>query len=218
MRRCILKECLCTKERCVEIMVVFIIFVLCSSQKHLQSELLFFLCFSWDDPQKLRRHGDILKRTVGGFLVVQGRADDTMNLGGIKVKKSLQLPPSFTFFQILLLTKEIKIFVHFPFWHQTSSVEIERVCNRADDSILETAAISSAPPNGGPEQLAIFVVLKQGFNLQPDMLKMKFTRAIQQNLNPLFKVESFLSINNLLLLFGCFFFIIIVKWMAVTFN
>lgn len=35
--------------------------------------------------QQLRRHGDILKRTVGGYLVVQGRADDTMNLGGIKV-------------------------------------------------------------------------------------------------------------------------------------
>ena len=35
--------------------------------------------------QRLRRHGDILKRTVGGYLVVQGRADDTMNLGGIKV-------------------------------------------------------------------------------------------------------------------------------------
>ncbi|KAF6155228.1 hypothetical protein GIB67_019754 [Kingdonia uniflora] len=33
----------------------------------------------------LRRHGDIIKRTVGGFYVVQGRADDTMNLGGIKV-------------------------------------------------------------------------------------------------------------------------------------
>lgn len=37
------------------------------------------------DLQTLRRHGDILKRTVGGYLVVQGRADDTMNLGGIKV-------------------------------------------------------------------------------------------------------------------------------------
>lgn len=27
----------------------------------------------------------MLKRTVGGYIVVQGRADDTMNLGGIKV-------------------------------------------------------------------------------------------------------------------------------------
>ncbi|ERN04459.1 probable acyl-activating enzyme 18, peroxisomal isoform X1 [Amborella trichopoda] len=33
---------------------------------------------------QLRRHGDIIKRTVGGYYIVQGRADDTMNLGGIK--------------------------------------------------------------------------------------------------------------------------------------
>ena len=35
--------------------------------------------------QHLRRHGDIIKRTVGGYFIVQGRADDTMNIGGIKV-------------------------------------------------------------------------------------------------------------------------------------
>nr|XP_016448219.1 PREDICTED: probable acyl-activating enzyme 18, peroxisomal [Nicotiana tabacum] len=106
--------------------------------------------------QQLRRHGDILKRTVGGYLVVQGRADDTMNLGGIK----------------------------------TSSIEIERVCDRADVSVLETAAVSAAPPNGGPEQLAIFVVLTEGITVSPDTLKKRFSRAIQSNLNPLFKVSS----------------------------
>ncbi|KAK4355050.1 hypothetical protein RND71_027244 [Anisodus tanguticus] len=105
---------------------------------------------------QLRRHGDILKRTVGGYIVVHGRADDTMNLGGIK----------------------------------TSSIEIERVCDRADDSVLETAAVSAAPPNGGPEQLAIFVVLKEGIITSPDTLKKRFSRAIQSNLNPLFKVSS----------------------------
>ncbi|KAJ9183134.1 hypothetical protein P3X46_007039 [Hevea brasiliensis] len=107
----------------------------------------------------LRRHGDILKRTVGGYFIVQGRADDTMNLGGIK----------------------------------TSSVEIERVCDRADEGIMETAAISVAPVDGGPELLVIFVVLKKGFNVEPDKLKMKFSKAIQSNLNPLFKV-SFVKI------------------------
>ncbi|XP_021278093.1 probable acyl-activating enzyme 18, peroxisomal [Herrania umbratica] len=107
----------------------------------------------------LRRHGDILKRTVGSYFTVQGRADDTMNLGGIK----------------------------------TSSVEIERVCDRADQSILETAAVSVAPPDGGPEQLIIFVVLKEGASHQPEKLKMIFSRAIQSNLNPLFKV-SFVKI------------------------
>ncbi|KAK6772667.1 hypothetical protein RDI58_027905 [Solanum bulbocastanum] len=104
---------------------------------------------------QLRRHGDILKRTIGGYLVVNGRADDTMNLGGIK----------------------------------TSSIEIERVCDSADESVLETAAVSAAPPNGGPEQLAIFVVVKEGMNISPDTLKKRFSRAIQSNLNPLFKVR-----------------------------
>ncbi|CAI9761346.1 unnamed protein product [Fraxinus pennsylvanica] len=108
---------------------------------------------------QLRRHGDIIKRTIGGFLMVQGRADDTMNLGGIK----------------------------------TSSIEIERVCDGADESVLETTAVSTAPPNGGPEQLAIFVVLKTGFEIESDMLKLKFSRSIQTKLNPLFKV-SFVKI------------------------
>jgi len=71
---------------------------------------------------------------------------------------------------------------------QTSSVEIERVCDRADEGILETAAISVAPAHGGPEQLIIFVVLKKGYNSNAESLKRKFAKAIQSNLNPLFKV------------------------------
>ncbi|XP_025683076.1 probable CoA ligase CCL12 [Arachis hypogaea] len=106
--------------------------------------------------QVLRRHGDIVKRTVGGYFLVQGRADDTMNLGGIK----------------------------------TSSVEIERVCERADECIMETAAISVAPASGGPEQLIIFVVLKKGYSSDVETLKKKFSKAIQSNLNPLFKVSA----------------------------
>lgn len=104
---------------------------------------------------RLRRHGDIIKRTAGGFFIVQGRADDTMNLGGIK----------------------------------TSSVEIERVCNRAAESVLETVAVGAAPPQGGPELLVVFVVLKEGFNSDPEKLRVLFSNAIQQNLNPLFKVS-----------------------------
>jgi len=53
---------------------------------------------------------------------------------------------------------------------------------------LETAAISVAPAHGGPEQLIIFVVLKKGYNSDAETLKRKFAKAIQSNLNPLFKV------------------------------
>ncbi|GAB4856125.1 Probable CoA ligase ccl12 [Ancistrocladus abbreviatus] len=122
-------------------------------------EEVYFKGMPMFEGMKLRRHGDIIKRSIGGYYIVQGRADDTMNLGGIK----------------------------------TSSVEIERVCNLADESILETAAVSVAPMQGGPEMLVIFVVLKPGFNHEPEKLKLLFSKAIQHNLNPLFKV-SFVKI------------------------
>ncbi|KAJ4841604.1 hypothetical protein Tsubulata_039483 [Turnera subulata] len=73
--------------------------------------------------------------------------------------------------------------------YETSSLEIERVCNHADESILESVAVSVAPQDGGPQLLVIFVVLKQGFSSKPEELKKKFSMAIQRNLNPLFKVN-----------------------------
>ncbi|CAN8321792.1 unnamed protein product [Cochlearia groenlandica] len=110
---------------------------------------------------RLRRHGDIVKRSVGGYFNVQGRSDDTMNLGGIK----------------------------------TSSIEIERVCDQADECISESAAVSITPPNGGPDLLVIFVVLNEGFKKHnsEEELKMKISRTIQKDLNPLFKL-SFVKI------------------------
>jgi acetyl-CoA synthetase len=42
-------------------------------------------CPSGPDGQLLRRHGDQMERLAGGWYRAHGRADDTMNLGGIKV-------------------------------------------------------------------------------------------------------------------------------------
>jgi acetyl-CoA synthetase len=42
-------------------------------------------CPSGPDGQLLRRHGDQMERLPGGWYRAHGRADDTMNLGGIKV-------------------------------------------------------------------------------------------------------------------------------------
>jgi acetyl-CoA synthetase len=42
-------------------------------------------CPSGPDGQPLRRHGDQMERLAGGWYRAHGRADDTMNLGGIKV-------------------------------------------------------------------------------------------------------------------------------------
>ncbi len=40
------------------------------------------------DRGPLRRHGDLVRRLAGGMFRAEGRADDTMNLGGIKVSSA----------------------------------------------------------------------------------------------------------------------------------
>lgn len=73
---------------------------------------------------------------------------------------------------------------------QVSSVEIERICNAVDGSILETAAVAVPPPNGGPELLFIAVVFRNPDEVTPDLslLKKSFNSALQKRLNPLFRV------------------------------
>ncbi|KAI3684973.1 hypothetical protein L6452_34203 [Arctium lappa] len=119
---------------------------------------------SWNG-KVLRRHGDVFERTPRGYYRAHGRADDTMNLGGIKV----------------------------------SSVEIERICNSVDDSILETAAIGVTPGGGGPERLVIVVVFKDANGSTPDLnkLKVSLNSALQKNLNPLFKVSGVVALASL---------------------
>jgi hypothetical protein len=105
--------------------------------------------------------------------------------------EELRLFSSFQCFQLLITIafRETNSVLLLP--EQTSSVEIERVCNRADDGLLETAAVSIKPSGGGPEQLAILAVLKdRSAPYDTNLLKSKFQRAIQRNLNPLFKVRA----------------------------
>eukprot|EP00271_Cylindrocystis_brebissonii_P005732 TRINITY_DN17960_c0_g1_i1.p1 TRINITY_DN17960_c0_g1~~TRINITY_DN17960_c0_g1_i1.p1 ORF type:complete len:762 (-),score=116.57 TRINITY_DN17960_c0_g1_i1:686-2971(-) len=110
----------------------------------------------------LRRHGDAFERVRGGFYKALGRVDDTMNLGGIKV----------------------------------GSAEIERICAAADARVLEVAAIGVPPPGGGPEELLVVAVLKEGeggglgTSVDTEALQRTFSKALQQKLNPLFKVKA----------------------------
>ncbi|TXG51545.1 hypothetical protein EZV62_024069 [Acer yangbiense] len=115
--------------------------------------------------QILRRHGDVFEITSRGFYRAHGRADDTMNIGGIKV----------------------------------SSVEIERICNAVDSSVLETAAIGLPPPEGGPERLVIAVVFKDSHAIPSDLnqLMASFNSAVQKKLNPLFRVTHIVPLPSL---------------------
>lgn len=74
-----------------------------------------------------------------------------------------------------------------------SSVEIERICNGAHESILETAAIGVPPQTGGAEQLVIAVVFKEPSNEIPDLNQLKaiFNSSLQKKLNPLFRVYNY---------------------------
>lgn len=80
---------------------------------------------------------------------------------------------------------------------QVSSVEIERICNAVDNSILETAAIGVPPSQGGPERLVIAVVFKNPDNTTRDLeqLRKTFNSAVQKKLNPLFRVFFFFICN-----------------------
>lgn len=106
-------------------------------------------------PPIIRRHGDEVEKLENGYFRAHGRADDTMNLGGIK----------------------------------TSSVEIERLLDNVN-GVKETAAIASNPKDGGPSQLVIYVVLKEGEKQSRETLMKTFQQLIKEKLNPLFKVSD----------------------------
>ncbi|XP_052181319.1 probable acyl-activating enzyme 17, peroxisomal [Diospyros lotus] len=82
---------------------------------------------------------------------------------------------------------------------KVSSVEIERICNAADNNILETAAIGLPPRGGGPESLVIAVVFKDSSDSVRDLnrLRASFNSALQSKLNPLFKVSYAVPLPSL---------------------
>eukprot|EP00250_Pteridium_aquilinum_P017529 c23675_g1_i1 orf=239-583(-) len=81
---------------------------------------------------------------------------------------------------------------------QTSAVEIERVCNKASEYIIETAAVAVPPYGGGPDELVMFVILADtvGPNVTADHLQKALTKALQMHLNPYFKVGSVIIVGE----------------------
>ena len=109
----------------------------------------------------LRKHGDELIQLENGYYKAQGRADDAMNLGGIKV----------------------------------SSIQIEEIINQLE-FIKESAAIAISPKNGGPSQLVIYGIFIPDDLTSEEQLK-KAKLIIREKLNPLFKVEKLIEIDQL---------------------
>lgn len=107
-----------------------------------------------------------------------------MNTGSPSSLSPVFVADNFTYRFLLPVTEACDSFC------QVSSVEIEKVCNAADESILETAAVGVPPPGGGPDKLVIAVVFKDSKGSKDNMnsLKVSINSALQKKLNPLFKV------------------------------
>ena len=110
----------------------------------------------------LRRHGDRIKKLSRGFYKVEGRMDDTMNLGGIKV----------------------------------GSLELERVLEM-HPHISECAAVGVAPPDGGAEQLVVYVVTNPSADVRTDEMKADLDRRLSRSMNPLFRVSEVIIMDEL---------------------
>jgi acetyl-CoA synthetase len=86
-----------------------------------------------------------------------------------------------------------------------SSAEIEHVLNKLPE-VYETAAVASAPKDGGPSSLIIYAVIKQDVNLiiinwtekQIADLKLNMQNALREHLNPLFKIEKVEIVDSLM--------------------
>eukprot|EP00658_Telonema_sp_P-2_P005039 TRINITY_DN1188_c0_g2_i3.p1 TRINITY_DN1188_c0_g2~~TRINITY_DN1188_c0_g2_i3.p1 ORF type:complete len:1032 (+),score=217.90 TRINITY_DN1188_c0_g2_i3:212-3307(+) len=74
---------------------------------------------------------------------------------------------------------------------KVSSAELERVCDQVP-GVKETAAIAVPPPDGGPDELVFYCVLKEpaGLLIDPSQLKKALQEEIKQKLNPLFRVAK----------------------------
>lgn len=79
---------------------------------------------------------------------------------------------------------------------KVSSAEIEGILNSLPD-VYETAAVAINPPDGGPSQLVIYVVLEKDVSPALKTLRQEMQLIIKKQLNPLFKIHEVIVIDAL---------------------
>ncbi|MBN8558986.1 MAG: AMP-binding protein [Leptolyngbya sp. UWPOB_LEPTO1] len=121
------------------------------------------------DQSSLRRHGDYLKRLPNGYYQMGGRADDTMNLGGIKISSA-----------------EIE-------------QVLNTVVGIRETAAISTPYYSQGIPTseGGPSQLVVYAVVEPNLQKTQAELKAVLQTAIAQRLNPLFKICDLVIVEAL---------------------
>lgn len=121
---------------------------------------------SWNG-KILRRHGDVFERTPKGYYRAHGRADDTMNLGGIKVS-SVEI-------ERICNSVDSNIL-------ETAAVGVPPPGGGPERLVI--AVVFKDSDNNPP--LEVLGSLASSFNL-----------ALQRKLNPLFKVYSIVPLSSL---------------------
>ena len=116
----------------------------------------------------LRRHGDQIRRLNNGYYQMLGRADDTMNLGGIKVSAA-----------------EVERALAAPAGGDDAI------------AITELAAIAVPSLGGGPSRLVVFVGCGDTRPADQDILCQQMRRRLKTNLNPLFRVDEVVVVEKL---------------------
>jgi acetyl-CoA synthetase len=79
---------------------------------------------------------------------------------------------------------------------KVSAAEIERVVAQVP-GIGEVAAIAVPPPEGGPEQLVLYLVLQEGAPTETSYWLHQTNEAIRQRLSPLFHVRDVVVVSEL---------------------
>lgn len=127
------------------------------------------------DGRILRRHGDQLERYFNGFYRLHGRADDTMNLGGIKISAA-------EIEQVLNIL---------PWLHESAAVAVEPV--EGGPSQLVIFAVLKNDLNNNKNHLQI-----EQDHWEKDHLKDRMQEVIKERLNPLFKISEVIVVESLI--------------------
>jgi acetyl-CoA synthetase len=79
---------------------------------------------------------------------------------------------------------------------KVSSADIESILSDVAD-VVEVAAVSSSPAEGGPDRLVVFAVIESDTDVGADALRAPMQEAIREQLNPLFKIHEVVVVESL---------------------
>ena len=135
-------------------------------------------CPAGPEGKILRRHGDNVQRLHRGYYRAQGRADDGMNLGGIKVSP---------------LELERVVDGH-PAVYESAAVAVQPEGEGAERLVVYVVPEGGSGAAGPHSALADSL---SGLELDPDSLQSELQSMVSSGLNPLFKIYRVVIVDEL---------------------